>query len=120
METPTIPRYMAREGSEDPIHAKVPFQHSHDKFVSKMLPRRQILIIRWPIACRQFLAGKRDAAQSLGCSFDRMMAGTSFYCGLPSGRKDLVRHRLVLRKHWQSSKRRWVGLGRKLGRKYWR
>jgi hypothetical protein len=60
--------------------------------------------------------GQYDAAQRLGCDFHRTMVGLSFNCGLPSGRKDFTRHRLVLRKHWQSSKRRRIGLGRKLAR----
>jgi hypothetical protein len=31
-----------------------------------------------------------------------------------------MRHHLVFRKHWQSSKRRRIGLGRQLNRDHWR
>lgn len=57
-----------------------------------------VFIIRWHIACRQCIGAKHDATQRLGHDFHRMMAGSSFSCGLPSDRKDFTRHRLVLRK----------------------
>lgn len=66
---------------------------------------------KWQIARRYLLTSKYDAAQSLGCDVHRTMAGSSFYCGPPSGWKVVARHRLVLRKHWQSWKKCWMSLG---------
>lgn len=66
---------------------------------------------KWQIARRHLLEGKYDAAQSLGYGVHRTMAGSSFYCGPPSGWKVVAKHRLVLRKHWQSWKKRRMSLG---------
>lgn len=42
---------------------------------------------KWQIARRHLFKSKYDAAQSLGCDVHRTMAGSSFYCGPPSGWK---------------------------------
>jgi hypothetical protein len=74
----------------------------------------------WRIAWHQFLVGKYYVAQSLGCDVHRMMAVLSFSCGLPRGRNEGMRHRLVFRNHWQSLRRRRTGHEGKLRRDHWR